>query len=178
MLRRRALGKFLFWSKYRGNLMYMIYLTLLWLNFRITGHWNIPQQSTQDCYRGPRSAVQWSEASQCSVHVITVPRSLIHIKRKKHTIHYLNIPRSLIHKSQLSHFKAGDFNSCLNSVNDFETADRGGSTFTHLVNFTFTECEREVFFEGNMFYWYLKVENIKDKFQKGLVLEERVSYMI
>ena len=71
MLHRRALSKFLLRSKYRGNLMYMIYLTLLWLNFRITGHWNIPQQSTQDCYRGPRSAVQWSEASKCSVHVIT-----------------------------------------------------------------------------------------------------------
>lgn len=57
MLHRRALCKLLLWSKYRGNLMYMIYLTLLWLSFRITGHWNIPKQSTQDCYRAPRSAV-------------------------------------------------------------------------------------------------------------------------
>ena len=26
------------------------------------------------------------------------------------------------------------------TVNDFETADRSSSTFTHLVNFTFTDC--------------------------------------
>lgn len=110
MLQRRALSKFWLWSKYRGNLMYMIFLILLWLNFSITGHWNIPQQST------PATAVLGLQCNEAKQALCTLINSFFNPhKEKKAHCSCLNISRSLIHKCQLSHLKAVDFNSCLNS---------------------------------------------------------------
>ena len=149
MLQRRALSKFWLWSKYRGNLMYMIFLILLWLNFSITCHWNIPQQST------PATAVLGLQCNEAKQALCTLINSFFNPhKEKKAHCSCLNISRSLIHKCQLSHLKAVDFNSCLNSR----------QTFTHLVNFTFTDCGTmdsggTTFTHQFPFYWLQTVDH-------------------